>query len=412
MKKILQDDKKRKMFSFLVIWGIITIGLFLNTFDWTANSYNTSILVISYKYGFTSRGLIGTIYQFLGNLVGVDIWNYFVAFKFYVICTVVCYIAFAIMMLLFLNKANVNNKKMEQYLILINTIFFVTMFATDMNFGRIDIFMLLATILAVYLIAIEKCVWLVAPLTALGVIFHQGYVFMYYNVVLVLLIYRMLTKEGKERKKYIIVFVLSLIVCTILFFWFQVVFRGGAHDYYNEIMNNATTLSELGVEGKPHDALLRAEILGVDLHDEELVFRVSNVIEIIIFIVFFFPYIIFVGKALARTIKKQTRLEKKLAYWAVVLGPLTLLPDYIFKVDYGRWTFAAVTYFLLVFIFMYAINERDIIDSVDEGLERLRTRVYRPFIFILPFIFVPFMDVAVTEFTDRLCVLFRNIVGI
>ena len=412
MQKILQDEKKRNMFSFLVIWGIITIGLFLNTFDWTANSYNTSILVISYKYGFTSRGLIGTIYQFLGNLVGVDIWNYFVAFKFYVICTVVCYIAFAIMMLLFLNKANVNNKKMEQYLILINTIFFVTMFATDMNFGRIDIFMLLATILAVYLIAIEKCVWLVAPLTALGVIFHQGYVFMYYNVVLVLLIYRMLTKEGKERKKYIIVFVLSLIVCTILFFWFQVVFRGGAHDYYNEIMNNATTLSELGVEGKPHDALLRAEILGVDLHDEELVFRVSNVIEIIIFIVFFFPYIIFVGKALARTIKKQTRLEKKLAYWAVVLGPLTLLPDYIFKVDYGRWTFAAVTYFLLVFIFMYAINERDIIDSVDEGLERLRTRVYRPFIFILPFIFVPFMDVAVTEFTDRLCVLFRNIVGI
>ena len=412
MKKILQDDKKRNMFSFLVIWGIITIGLFLNTFDWTANSYNTSILVISYKYGFTSRGLIGTIYQFLGNLVGVDIWNYFVAFKFYVICTVVCYIAFAIMMLLFLNKANVNNKKMEQYLILINTIFFVTMFATDMNFGRIDMFMLLATILAVYLIAIERCVWLVVPLTALGVIFHQGYVFMYYNVVLVLLIYRMLTKEGKERKKYIIVFVLSLIVCTILFFWFQVVFRGGAHDYYNEIMNNATTLSELGVEGKPHDALLRAEILGVNLHDEELVFRVSNVIEIIIFIVFFFPYIIFVGKALARTIKKQTRLEKKLAYWAVVLGPLTLLPDYIFKVDYGRWTFAAVTYFLLVFIFMYAINERDIIDSVDEGLERLRTRVYRPFIFILPLIFVPFMDVAVTEFTDRLCVLFRNIVGI
>lgn len=412
MMKILQDDKKRNMFSFLVIWGIITIGLFLNTFDWTANSYNTSILVISYKYGFTSRGLIGTIYQFLGNLVGVDIWNYFVAFKFYVICTIVCYIAFAIMMLLFLNKANVNNKKMEQYLILINTIFFVTMFATDMNFGRIDMFMLLAAILAVYLIAIEKCVWLVVPLTALGVIFHQGYVFMYYNVVLVLLIYRMLTKEGKERKKYIIVFVLSLIVCTILFFWFQVVYRGGAHDYFNEIMNNATTLSELGVEGKPHDALLRAEILGVDLHDEELHFRMSNVIEIIIFIVFFFPYIIFVGKSLARTIKKQTRLEKKLAYWAVVLGPLTLLPDYLFKVDYGRWTFAAVTYFLLVFIFMYAINERDIIDSVDEGLGRLRTRVYRSFIFILPLIFVPFMDVAVTEFTDRLCVLFRNIVGI
>ncbi len=409
MQKILQDEKKRNMFLFLVIWGIITIGLFLRTFDWTANSYNTSILAISYKYGFTSRGLIGTIYQFLGNLVGVDIWNYFVALKFYVICTIVCYIAFAIMMLLFLNKTSIDNKKMQQYLILINTIFFITMFATDMNFGRIDMFMLVLTILAAYLIAIEKCVWLVVPLTAVCVMFHQGYVFMFYNVVLVLLFYRILTKEGKERNKYIIVFALSLVICAILFFWFQVAYRGGAHDYFYEAREHATTM---GVEGKPHDELLRAELLGVDLHDEELKYRLSNVIELIIFLVFFSPYIIFVGKVLIRTIKKQTELSRKLIYLAVVLGPLTLLPDYIFKVDYGRWTFAVVTYFLLIFIFMYSINERDIIESVDEGLERIKNRVYRPFIFVMPLLFVPFMDVAITEFTDRLCVLFRNIVGI
>ena len=409
MQKILQDEKKRNMFLFLVIWGIITIGLFLRTFDWMANSYNTSILAISYKYGFTSRGLIGTIYQFLGNLVGVDIWNYFVALKFYVICTIVCYIAFAIMMLMFLNKTSIDNKKMQQYLILINTIFFITMFATEKNFGRIDMFMLVLTILAAYLIAIEKYVWLVVPLTAVCVMFHQGYVFMFYNVVLVLLIYRILTKEGKERNKYIIVFALSLVICAILFFWFQVAYRGGAHDYFYEVREHATTM---GVEGKPHDELLRAELLGVDLHDEELKYRLSNVIELIIFLVFFSPYIIFVGKVLIRTIKKQTELSRKLIYLAVALGPLTLLPDYIFKVDYGRWTFAVVTYFLLIFIFMYSINERDIIESVDEGLERIKNRVYRPFVFVMPLLFVPFMDVAVTQFTDRLCVLFRNIVGI
>ncbi len=409
MQKILQDEKKRNMLFFLVIWGIITIGLFMRTFEWTANSYNSSILAISYKYGFTSRGLLGTIYQFLGSLVGVDIWNYFVVFKFYVICTAVCYIVFAVMMLLFLKKTNVDNKKMEQYLILIFTMFFITMFATEKNFGRIDMFMLLATIIAVYLIATERFVWLVVPLTAIGVIFHQGYVFMFYNAVLVLLLYRILSKEGKERNKYIIVLVLSLVICTILFFWFQIVYRGGAHEYYDEAMRHAATM---GVEGKPHEELLRAELLGVDLHDEELVYRLSNVIEIIIFIVFFSPYIIFVGKALIGTIKRQKEPLGKLKYLAVVLGPLTLLPNYIFKVDFGRWTFAGVSYFLLVFIFMYAVNDRDIIESVDEGLGRLRTKVYRPFIFIMPFLFIPFMDVAVTVFTDRLCVLIRNIVGI
>ena len=409
MQKILQDEKKRNMCVFLVMWGIITIGLFLRTFDWMANSYNTSILAISYRYGFTSRGLIGTIYQFLGGLVGVDVWNYFVALKFYVICTVLCYIAFAIMMLLFLNKTSVDNKKMQQYLILINTIFFITMFATEKNFGRIDMFMLLATILAIYLIAIERFVWLVVPLTALAVMLHQGYVFMFYNVVLVLLLYRILTKEGKERNRYIAVFAISLVICAALFFWFQIIYRGGAHDYFDEVREHARTM---GVEGKPHDELLRAELLGVDLHDEELQYRLSNVIELIIFTVCFSPYIIFVGKALGRTYKKQTELTKKLIYLAVILGPLTLLPDYILKVDYGRWTYAVVTYFLLIFIFMYAINERDIIDSVDVGLERLRQSVYRPFIFVMPLLFIPFKDVAVTEFTERLCVLFRNVVGI
>ncbi|MBE5898474.1 MAG: hypothetical protein E7279_02625 [Lachnospiraceae bacterium] len=409
MGRILQDEKKRNMLAFLVIWGIMTIGLFIRTFDWIANSYNTSILAISYKYGFTSRGLIGTIYQFLGSLLGVDIWNYFVALKFYVICTVVCYIAFAIMMLLFLRRTSVANKKMQQYLILIFTVFFITMFATEKNFGRIDMFMLLATILAIYLIAIEKFVWLVVPLTALGVIFHQGYVFMFYNVVLVLLLYRIFTKEGKNRGKYIAVLIISLVICAALFFWFQIIYRGGAHDYYYEIREHARTM---GVEGKPHDELLRAEILGVNLHDEELKYRLSNVIEIIMFIVFFSPYILFVGKVLVRTLKRQTEIKRKLIYLAVILGPLTLLPDYIFKVDFGRWTFAGVSYFLLIFIFMYAVNERDIIESVDEGLEKLKDSLYRPFVFVTPLLFVPFMDIAVTEFTDQLCVLFRNIVGI
>lgn len=409
MRKLLQDNKKLNSIVFIGIWGIISIGLCMRVFDWKANSYNTSILAISYKYGFTSRGFIGTIYRLLGDLFNVDIWTYSVAFKFYAVCTLVCYIAFAIIMILFLRKTIDDNKQIMQYLIIVYTICFVSMFITEQNFGRIDIFMLLATIMSVFLVVKDKYIWLVIPLTALGVLFHQGYVFTFYNAVLLMLIYRAFSKEGSQRKKYIIVLVLSLVICGMLFFWFQVVYRGGAYNYFDEVKWNATLM---GIEGKPHEELIRAEILGVNLHDEELKYRVQNVIEIILFLLLFLPYILFVTKIIIRIVKKQSERIKKIMYLAILLGSLTTLPLYIFKVDFGRWTFSVVSYFLLVFIAMYCIGDNAIVQSVKEGLVNLKTKFYKPFVFVLPLLIIPFKDVAISDLTDHICILLRSVIGI
>lgn len=409
MQKILLDKKRFNTIVFLGIWGIITIGLFMRFFEWKANSYNTSILAISYNYGFTSRGFIGTIYRLLGNIFNVNIWTYSAAFKFYMVCTLMCYTAFAIIMLLFLRKTSDEYKKRMQYLIIIFTICFVSMFVTEENFGRIDMFMLLTTLMSVFFVVKDKYIWMVIPLTALGVLFHQGYVFTFYNVVLFMLIYRALSKEGSQRRKYIIVLVLSLVICGIFFFWFQVVYRGGAYNYFEEVKWNATLM---GIEGKPHEELIRAEILGVNLHDEELKYRIQNIIEIILIIILFIPYILFLMKTVVRIVKKQKDKMHKLMYLAILLGPLTTLPLYFFKVDFGRWTFSVISYFLLVFMAMYCLCDNNIVQSVEEGLANIKTKVYRPFAFVLPLLVIPFKDIAVSDLTERICFLLESVMRI
>lgn len=406
MKKLFEDSKKRNNIIFGFLWTLLTIGLFMTWYANWCKTYNTSLLAISYKYGFTSRGLIGTIYQTLGSFLGVDIWTYGAAKNFYFLCTVIFYALFAVAMVIALRKAAVEEKKIMQYLILLLTIFTVPTFACEFNFGRIDIFMLASSIAAIILLLIEKAEWLVIPLTAIGVMFHQGYVFMFYNIVLVILFVKIIDSDKNKRRKYIVIMVSSILICSALFIWFQIVFRGGAAQYFNEILENAKLV---GRNGKAHTDLIRAEIQGVDLTEEEKIYRYCNVEEIIAWVVLMCPYIFIVLRTFVRLIKKQKMFWQKMKYLALGIGSLTMLPDFLFKVDFGRWIYAVICYYMLVFILMIALGDRDFIEETHRDVKSVSGKVFTPLLFAYPILFVPFNDIVIAELVDRVCILVRSI---
>ncbi len=406
MKKIFADDKKRNNIIFGFLWAILAVGLFLTWYAHWCKTYNTSLLAISYKYGFTSRGLIGTIYQTLGSFLGVDIWTYGAAKNFYLLCTAIFFGLFAAVMVIALRKTGQSEKKIMQYLILLLTIFTVPTFACEFNFGRIDIFMLASSLAAILLLLIEKAEWLVIPLSACGVMFHQGYVFMFYNIVLVILFVKIIDSDKNKKRKYIIIMVLSILICCALFIWFQIIFRGGAQEYFDEILENAKLV---GRNGKAHTDLIRAEIRGIDLTEEERKYRHCNVEEIIAWIVLMCPYIFIVARTFISLIKKQKMFWHKMKYLALGIGSLTMLPDFLFKVDFGRWTYAVVCYYMLVFIVMIALRDKDFIEEVHRDVSTVRGKVFTPFLFAYPMLFVPFNDIVISELVDRVCILVRNI---
>ncbi len=146
------------------------------------------------------------------------------------------------------------------------TIFTVPMFASHYNFGRLDIYCVFLSLLGAMLLIQGKAEWLLIPISALGVMVHQGYVFMFFNIILVLLMYKILSTEGKERKKYITIFALSLLVACILFFWFELFAHANGNGIYEEIVASAKKLCK---NRKIHQDVVDKEILGIDLTGRE-----------------------------------------------------------------------------------------------------------------------------------------------
>ena len=161
--------------------------------------------------------------------------------------------------------------------------------------------------------------------------------------------------------------------------------------------------------GKAHTDLIRAEILGIDLTEEERKYRHCNVEEIIAWIVLMCPYIFIVARTFISLIKKQKMFWNKMKYLALGIGSLTMLPDFLFKVDFGRWTYAVVCYYMLVFIVMIALRDKDFIEEVHRDVSTVRGKVFTPLLFAYPMLFVPFNDIVISELVDRVCILVRNI---
>ena len=77
--------------------------------------------------------------------------------------------------------------------------------------------MVVVSIVCALLLAEGKCEWLVVPLSAIGVMFHQGYVFMFFNIPLVLLAYKFLNSDKKGKVKYGTIFTLSFLLGSCVF---------------------------------------------------------------------------------------------------------------------------------------------------------------------------------------------------
>ena len=66
-----KDEKKeqRERRRFFIVFAAFSVILFFLYYGKRVNKINTTMLAFSYKYGFISRGLIGTVYQFLDKVL-------------------------------------------------------------------------------------------------------------------------------------------------------------------------------------------------------------------------------------------------------------------------------------------------------------------------------------------------------
>lgn len=399
---IQQETKQREIRKFMIMLSVVNLALFAVTCRGMVRSYNTTMLALSYEYGFTSRSLLGTLYHLLDAVLPLDLIDYRAVVATAYVATILFVLFVEYFLYRCLRCCEGEMVKYGEYLALILSLCLVSTFSFPYNFFRVDIFMILVSLLGVLCLVKERAQWLVVPLSALGVMFHQGYVFMYFNLILVLLFYRALSWWKEDRRKarrYGLLFALSFLVGSVLFLWFEFFSRSNGAAFFDTIKSEAEKLSYDGIY---HSTLLYHEVLGIDLASTEEEFSRVNAVQILMYGIVCLPMLVFGVRFFAGLIKKAKGASEKWKYLAVVLGAATILPDFLLKIDYGRWMAAVVVYYVGIVLALLAMKDPIMETQVRESGERLIQRPGIALWIMVVILLLPFLDVNIDPFFRHL----------
>ena len=378
--------------QFIMMLAFVDLATFVTNYRGWVRSYNTTMLALSYEYGFTSRSLLGTNYHILNAVIPVDMMQYQNALVFANVVTVL-FIAFLLYFSYHvLKKSDRENEgvtKAEQYILLTFHIAMVATFTYAYNFLRVDFCMVWMMLLGFMALMNEKTEWLSLPFAALGIMFHQGFVLMYFNVILVIQFYYMMTRKNKKNT---ILFFLTFLIGSGLFLWFELFSRTNGNDIFETVLRDATNVSYQGIY---HTTLLYHEVLGIDVSGAETDFVYMNHVQLVLYLLILLPLIVVLSRAFVRIIKKADDLFAKLKYLAVAVGSLTILPDMLLKVDYGRWILAVVTYYLLIILAMLILRDPFVTEETKNVVEDVKKHPAWLVYFTLVVLTVPYMDVDI-----------------
>ena len=399
---IQQETKQREIRKFMIMLSVVNLALFAVTCRGMVRSYNTTMLALSYEYGFTSRSLLGTLYHLLDAVLPLDLIDYRAVVATAYVATILFVLFVEYFLYRCLRCCEGEMVKYGEYLALILSLCLVSTFSFPYNFFRVDIFMILVSLLGVLCLVKERAQWLVVPLSALGVMFHQGYVFMYFNLILVLLFYRALSWWKEDRRKarrYGLLFALSFLVGSVLFLWFEFFSRSNGAAFFDTIKSEAEKLSYDGIY---HSTLLYHEVLGIDLASTEEEFSRVNAVQILMCGIVCLPMLVSGVRFFAGLIKKAKGASEKWKYLAVVLGAATILPDFLLKIDYGRWMAAVVVYYVGIVLALLAMKDPIMETQVMESGERLIQRPGIALWIMVVILLLPFLDVNIDPFFRHL----------
>ena len=396
-KTMSQMPKKKQISRFMWLLILLSCAIFFLDYDERVLPYNSTILAFSYKYGFISRGLAGTIYQWIDSILPVNMIDYAMVLRFTLIVTLAFYVLFFAFCYQCMKRCQEEYLGRFLYLILFYAVFVVSMFAYKRNFGRLDLYLMALTVIGTMCLIAKKAEWLIVPLSMISVMYHQGYVFMFYNILLALLVYRLLSeKEKKARIYYAVILLVSLIGCSALFLWFEFFSHTDGVRYVDEIIANAKAMTKPFNGMTYHDTLIDHEILGIDLSDVEYPYRVMNWIEIPFFIAIISPYIVLAVKLFRRILARAQGKTERLKYGFLAIAAGTLLPLFLMKCDYARWVFALISYYCMIFLALVAMGDRIVAEELTGIFTEIKEKYpFAILLLLLPALLTPFWDVHI-----------------
>jgi len=395
------DVRKRRNFKQILVIFVFGIIVSSRFYIGIVNCLNTTVYAFSYKYGYISRAFMGTVIRVINKLLApilpYDLLTYDGMVLFANILNTIFIIMLMILFYMCLNKCDEKLETRMLALMFMLSVFAFPEYLTEQNFGRSDICMAMVTILGCYLLLREKWEYLIIPLSGIAVSIHQGYVLMFFNVLLVLLWCKIFDNTGKKRNKYVFIFVASFILASVLFLYLNFFSHGNGKEIYDEIYAVASSLAHDGVV---HTNLMLHEILGESPFVNEWPEHVHNFCEFPVLLVLMSPYLVIAFRFFRETIK-EAKGWYKLKYLAVAVGSATILPDLIVKIDYGRWMFSILFYYFVTVLVLLARGDKIIVSKFNDEVNIIKKKPALMIgLLMYPLLFTPFKDVYISDLTN------------
>lgn len=399
LKKLEQNDK-----IFLGLMLLVAIIIILVYGENRMNIQNCATYLFSYEYGLIPRGLIGTIISAFMHLLGMEL-HYSTELKISALATIVYFICLFALYFAILKRTEEKYKYSVRVIMFFFSIFSFTEYITWNNYGRMDEYLTIILLLCVILLIKEKWEWMIVPLCFIACLIHTGFVFTHAGLILAILFWK-IVRDQKINRKYLFIFISTFTIVSFVFLYMQVLRDPVSLDSYTLIEQKSIELAE---EGGNQDylptvySLLDSELLRKDVYDYESLWHSINRKEVPVFMVLFIPYLIVLVKILYNALKKNGSIFERLGSLALVFGIVTIVPELILKVDFGRWFFCIIMYYALMLMIMIALKNKSMAEAVENVVTKNKSKLWMVMI-VYAFLFVPLRDVLVSDFTYAISV--------
>ena len=394
----MKQIKDKKLYYFMIMMVLFAALLSYRFFEQEVSKYNTTLFALSYKYGPISRGLLGTIYSGINYFLPINIMSYSWVYAFCLLSTAIFDFLLLLFIYVVLKKCDEAQYKNLSYLLICVAMFSFPMFVTKEMLGRLDIFLMILVMLCLFCIMEDRFLWMVPFLCVVAMMFHQGFVFTNINLILALLFYKGL--KEKDGKKYLILFGITLALCSVLFLYFEFFSHSNGGEIIDEVIRKAKHLSESGRGYNP--SIIAHEIMGEDVYEEELQYRLLARQETYIFMIFFWPFLL-LGIGFLRRMVKGQKGKDFFAYLAVALGGLTIIPEIVLKVDFGRYAYYTFWYYLMIAVVLIRWNDQVCIRCLEWVKTTIKKWLPIPqLVLAYMLLFLPFHDIIYGDLIDNI----------
>lgn len=392
-------NKKKECRIFILLLGL---GAFLSVYffyDGQVAYQNTTGYALTYKYGLIPRGLIGSLYALCNHVLPIDMYNYKSTIVVSAWATAFFFALLFYIYWLLLKKVEVEYLRyMEGFLVLASIVVF-PMFLTIHNFGRLDEYLFIISLLCLIILLKDKGIWLIFPLTVAAGLIHVGFIFTNSGLLFALIFRKAVYSESKKRRtQYGVIFITSAVAIVGLFLYLEIFRSPISIDGYEELYEKAIQLSE---DGKSvSEELMQSELLLKDVSDLEAPWHLYNRVETPIFLVLFSPYVYLLIRFIMNYFRnkyEKNNLKNNVAIFVSLFGVMTLVPEFMFKVDYSRWFFCGIFYYLFMIMFMIAEGDRAAMLSLKQIVGRWkRKNIWCILLCVYMLVFIPFKDLFIS----------------